>query len=236
MSNEIHAFSKVTSQPSEMTSSLPEDSLGAPLARSPRGLAGLMKAPEIRVWARPLFRAAGMMGLLGCVAFLGKQSEEETNYGGRVELPSSTPSSHLREPAHETDTEGDSQPLAQAAAADPSPSPCAEQKTVQAPPAVLADGRIIMNEATQEDFTRLPGVGEARAKSIVELRTRMGKFRKVTDLLRVRGIGWKTLQAMKDLLVVDRPSEEKPDESGSASEAHAPRVSSNEAAVPGSRG
>jgi hypothetical protein len=43
----------------------------------------------------------------------------------------------------------------------------------------------------------------------VKLRERMGKFRSINDLLRVRGIGWKTLQTMKERLVVDRPAEEE---------------------------
>jgi competence protein ComEA len=149
-----------------------------------------------------------MLGVLGCVAFLGKQSEEESTYGARVPLPKPVAEHAAPETQQEHDEKGTAEhSFAQAAPVTSASPPCSEGKAVDAPSGILPDGRIIMNEATQSDFTRLPGVGEARAAKIIELRTRMGKFRQVADLLRVRGIGWKTLQSMKDMLVVDRPVE-----------------------------
>jgi competence protein ComEA len=70
---------------------------------------------------------------------------------------------------------------------------------------VTADGKIILNTATAEDLMKLPRVGPKRAQAILELRQRLGHFRQATDLLRVRGIGRKTLKQLLPLLVVDAP-------------------------------
>jgi competence ComEA-like helix-hairpin-helix protein len=54
-----------------------------------------------------------------------------------------------------------------------------------------------INQASEKDFTKLPGVGPELAKRIVAYRTKHGRFRRVEDLLVIRGIGrkkWKTLK------------------------------------------
>jgi competence protein ComEA len=71
----------------------------------------------------------------------------------------------------------------------------------------LPDGRLILNEATAEDLDRLPGIGRKRAEDIIQLRGRVGRFRRLTDLLRVRGIGVKSLGKLKEHLLLDRPVE-----------------------------
>jgi len=70
---------------------------------------------------------------------------------------------------------------------------------------VTADGRVILNVATEDELTRLPGIGPVRARAIVALRQRLAKFRAVEDLLRVHGIGRKTLRRIKSNAVLDRP-------------------------------
>ncbi len=72
---------------------------------------------------------------------------------------------------------------------------------------VTADGKIVLNLASAEELTRLPGVGMKRAQSIVKLRTRLKRFRRVSDLLRVRGIGVRSLRRLKPLVVLDPPTE-----------------------------
>jgi competence protein ComEA len=64
---------------------------------------------------------------------------------------------------------------------------------------------VILNTASVEDFDRLPGIGKSRAEAIVALRERLGRFRKPTDLLRVRGIGVRSLKKLLPLIVVDPP-------------------------------
>ena len=70
--------------------------------------------------------------------------------------------------------------------------------TTPASPGVLPDGRIILNTATAEELTRLKGVGSKRASAIVALRTRLGGFKRISSLLRIRGIGVRTLYRKLD--------------------------------------
>jgi competence protein ComEA len=70
----------------------------------------------------------------------------------------------------------------------------------------LSDGRIILNTASDEELRRLPGVGPARSRAILVLRERLVRFRSPRDLLRVKGIGQKTLTRMLPMLVLDPPA------------------------------
>jgi competence protein ComEA len=71
---------------------------------------------------------------------------------------------------------------------------------------LLADGRVILNEATESELTKLPGVGPSRARAILALRQRLTRFKAVEDLLRVKGIGRKMLRRIRPHLVLDRPA------------------------------
>lgn len=90
-------------------------------------------------------------------------------------------------------------------AAAPIDTELAEPTAPVAPPGVTADGKIIINTASASELERLPGVGTKRAAAIIKLRIRLKKFRRPTDLLRVRGIGVRTLRKMLPLLVVNPP-------------------------------
>ena len=67
------------------------------------------------------------------------------------------------------------------------------------------DGKVILNLATLEDLRHLPGVGAKRADAILALRTRLGHFKHVNDLLRVKGIGVKGLKKILPHIVLDAP-------------------------------
>ncbi len=56
---------------------------------------------------------------------------------------------------------------------------------------------VSVNLATAEELQRLPGIGPVLARRIVEDRARNGQYRQVEDLLRVKGIGRKTLDKLK---------------------------------------
>jgi len=54
-----------------------------------------------------------------------------------------------------------------------------------------------LNTATVEQLERLPGVGPTLARRIVEFREKKGPFKRVEELLAVRGVSekkWKVLQ------------------------------------------
>jgi competence protein ComEA len=69
----------------------------------------------------------------------------------------------------------------------------------------LRDGaRIDVNRARAADLELLPGVGPMLARRIVEQRDARGPFVAAEDLLRVRGIGPRTLERLRPLLSFER--------------------------------
>ena len=63
-------------------------------------------------------------------------------------------------------------------------------------------GLINLNSASSEELETLPGIGPGRAEAIVEHRTANGPFARIEDILQVTGIGEKTFESIKDLIVV----------------------------------
>lgn len=57
-----------------------------------------------------------------------------------------------------------------------------------------------LNAATEADLQALPGIGPAKAKAIVALRKRLGRFQRVEQILRVRGIGRATFRKLQPML------------------------------------
>lgn len=67
-------------------------------------------------------------------------------------------------------------------------------------PARQYDFRIDINSASWVEWTQIEGIGEATAQKIIADRDANGPFRSVQDLLRVKGIGPKTLEKMRPFL------------------------------------
>jgi competence protein ComEA len=55
------------------------------------------------------------------------------------------------------------------------------------------------------ELRRLPGVGEKRADAILVVRKRLGRFSRVEDLLRVKGVGRATLRKWRPLVRLEPP-------------------------------
>jgi competence ComEA-like helix-hairpin-helix protein len=76
----------------------------------------------------------------------------------------------------------------------------------------LAD-KINPNTASWASLARLPGIGPGRAKAIIKYRNMWKKsgtgdkiaFRESNDLCRIKGIGQKTVEQIKDYLVFGSP-------------------------------
>lgn len=94
----------------------------------------------------------------------------------------------------------DVEPRAQDGSARPAEPPAAPTSS-----AITADGKVIMNLATEVELRKLPGIGHARAQAILALREKLGRFRRVEELLRVKGIGRKRLAALRPKIVLDAP-------------------------------
>ena len=59
-----------------------------------------------------------------------------------------------------------------------------------------------LNAATEAQLEALPGIGPATASRIVEYRKKNGGFKKVEDLMNVKGIGEKSFLKLKALIAV----------------------------------
>jgi competence protein ComEA len=65
---------------------------------------------------------------------------------------------------------------------------------------------VVLNVASEDELRRLPGIGAKRAQSILALRAKMGRFKQVEDLMKVRGIGRVTLKRLRPLVRLDVPA------------------------------
>jgi len=65
-----------------------------------------------------------------------------------------------------------------------------------------AENKVNLNTATVEQLQTLPGIGVATAQRILELRSKVGKFTKIEEILNVKGIGEKKFQKIKDRLII----------------------------------
>lgn len=68
----------------------------------------------------------------------------------------------------------------------------------KAPPSNPID----LNLANVKELQELPGVGPVTAQRIIDLRTKSGRFKRVEDLLAVRGISQKKLDGMRPYVMV----------------------------------
>jgi competence protein ComEA len=72
--------------------------------------------------------------------------------------------------------------------------------------ATALSGVVNVNTASAEELSLLPGVGPARARAIVELRQQRGGFKRIEDLLEVKGIGEASLAKLKPYLALEGKS------------------------------
>ena len=64
-----------------------------------------------------------------------------------------------------------------------------------------SEGVVNLNEASPEELARLPGIGPAKARAIVEHRT-AHPFHRVDELTRVKGIGKKTFAKLRPYITI----------------------------------
>jgi competence protein ComEA len=86
--------------------------------------------------------------------------------------------------------------------------------TLQSPPpqpaaAASSKPAINLNTATVEQLETLPGIGRKTAERILEHRTKIGAFKRIEELMNVKGIGEKSFLKLKPLVVVPPPKTDK---------------------------
>lgn len=155
------------------------------------------------VWRSTLPRLLGCALGLFALSFVGLRAA--ASWSGAAPQPSSAVAAGVLTPFRSENRTG---PTPSAVLVRDAPSPAGSSdlgnRACDGPgSARTADGRLILNRAQESDLVKLPGVGPKRARAILQLRQRLGQFRSVRDLLRVRGIGHRSLRKLKPLVVVD---------------------------------
>ena len=94
-------------------------------------------------------------------------------------------------------------PPAQVQTPPSAPKAAARAKSAAVKPARATPASPVnLNAATAVDLQTLPGVGKAMATRILEYRQKNGGFRKIEDLMNVKGIGEKSFLKLKPLVTI----------------------------------
>lgn len=73
-------------------------------------------------------------------------------------------------------------------------------------------GTININTASANDLETLPGIGAKTAARIIEYRQKNGPFKKIEELMNVRGVGEKNFLKVKPQLTVGSAKAERPNQ------------------------
>jgi competence protein ComEA len=195
------------------------EAAGVPTGEGSQG-SGWLSRLQKSVWVEPALKLLGMALLLAVLAGIGVVATTYAKPGlalpeGSRSLAAALGTSWLKPgPAAETaphpvTTRPSGAAGMNAGAAAEAPVAASAAPPAEATPGpgagITADGRVILNVASVDELTKLPGVGMKRAQAIVALRTKLKRFKTPTDLLRVKGIGPRGLKRMLPHLVLDTP-------------------------------
>jgi competence protein ComEA len=90
----------------------------------------------------------------------------------------------------------------------------AQEKAAKPKPAPAVTTPVNLNTATAADLQALPGVGVATARLIVEHREKNGGFKKIEELMNIKGIGEKSFLKLKPMVTVAPQKAERQDDAG----------------------
>ena len=92
------------------------------------------------------------------------------------------------------------------------PAPAAAQSPAPVAAATAAPSKpaLNLNTATLEQLETLPGIGRKTAERILEYRTKSGSFKRIEELMNVKGIGEKSFLKLKPLVAVPPKTDKAP--------------------------
>jgi len=90
-----------------------------------------------------------------------------------------------------------------APAAAPTSAAVQTQREPERAPTTSPSFPINLNTATFEELLALPGIGDVRARSIIDYRSTHGPFQSIEDIQAVEGIGPGIFEKVKELITVD---------------------------------
>lgn len=70
----------------------------------------------------------------------------------------------------------------------------------------LAGGKVNLNTATEAQLMQLPTIGPAKAERVITWRKKNGGFKRIADIRRVKGFGYKTFKRLQPYLDIAGPT------------------------------
>ncbi|MFN3821269.1 MAG: ComEA family DNA-binding protein, partial [bacterium] len=124
---------------------------------------------------------------------------------------------------HNRQLEKDLQIISASTSSSPVSSALANASDEALPPLFAQKGssktppRLInVNDADRSQLETLPGIGPVKAQAIIDYRQRYGPFRSVDELIKVKGIGPKTLEKIRPFVTISSSDPGKPPEGKSS--------------------
>lgn len=88
------------------------------------------------------------------------------------------------------------------AASQPVASSGSSAPVASGPSSQVASGKVNINTADSSQLQTLSGVGESKAKKIIDYRETNGPFKSIEDLANVSGIGEKTVENLREYICI----------------------------------
>ena len=82
------------------------------------------------------------------------------------------------------------------------PTEESSRETEQTEPQSVSAFPVNINTASLSELDTIPGIGPVLAQRILDFRTENGPFQSPEDLLNIKGIGTKTLEKLRDYIVI----------------------------------